>query len=470
MKILTGFLLVAALVAAVFLRFHHLDVTPFHADEAVQAFIFQDLLEAGHYQYDPHHYHGPLPHYVNWLWMKAAGHKTLLDLTETDFRILPALAGCLLVVAIAAAAYASGNLLAAIVAALLAATSPLLVFFSRFGLHEMLFALCGFLASWAALALLQKPALGRAAVFGGLVALTAACKETWIFLALAWLVAAAVVLATKRCRPTRQLVRCLAVAVGVFLVGILLLFGHGFLDFWRSYFIYETNSGHNKPLVYYARELFPQGAQWCGEPWLWLAAICLAGWLGWGKAKEPFPLPAQFLGLCGVVTLVIFSLIPYKTPWLMVLPMALCLPAAAWLCVQHGKSPAARALIMAMVAALLVWQTRCTWLVSQKRFWDAGIPLVYSPSSLNAPKLRAFLLKTAAGQPIAVFGRDYWPLPWYLRGFKVGYFDTPQERGNFGVLIYGGENLNAKVSGTGIQESLWGVRTDYLVRTVTWPK
>ncbi len=115
----------------------------------MQAAIFQDLLEKGKYQYDPHHYHGPLPHYLNVAWMRPAGYKTLAELSEWQFRILPIAAGSALVLAVALLLWRHDRM-GAILAALLGATSPMLIFFSRFGLHESLFALCGFLASWAA--------------------------------------------------------------------------------------------------------------------------------------------------------------------------------------------------------------------------------------------------------------------------------------------------------------------------------
>ena len=154
----------------------------------------------------------------------------------------------------------------------------------------------------------------------------------------------------------------------------------------------------------------------------------------------------------------------------MVLPVALCLPAVSWLCVQHGRSRPAAVVIMGILGALLVWQTFCAWTVSQKKFWDSRIPLVYSPSSPNVPKLRDYLLTSCGSdQPIAVFGKDYWPLPWYLREFgKVGYFDNPQDRGDFAAFVFCGDHLDKRVSGTGNQEAIWGIRTDYLARTVVF--
>jgi predicted membrane-bound mannosyltransferase len=69
-----------------------------HADEAVQAYIFADLLEHGKYRYDPVHYHGPLPHFINLPLMRALGVQKLDALQPWQFRLQPVFAGLLLVV------------------------------------------------------------------------------------------------------------------------------------------------------------------------------------------------------------------------------------------------------------------------------------------------------------------------------------------------------------------------------------
>lgn len=444
---------------AIFLRSHRIEAMPFHADEAVQAFIFQDLLEKGEYKYDPLHYHGPLPHYLNVLWMGAAGFKKMEELSEWQFRLLPVLAGAGLLIALISF-LRRRDFRTVILAVLLAGTAPMLVFFSRMGLHESLFVLCGFLATWAGVAFLQKPDWGRAFCWGALTALVAANKETWVFFAISWGVAAAVSGLFRWC-----VFRYAPLTVGIFLLTVLVLFGsNGFLDFWRSYVVYETNPGHEKPFWYYSEILLPNG-KWCGEPWLWLAVI---GGIGLLRRRQlrGMPKDISFFAVSGLSSILLFSMVPYKTPWLMMLPLALCLPAAAWILARYLEGPLrwpASLVILFMVG----WQINCAWTVSQKRFFDERIPLVYSPSSYQMPTLRAYLQEVSRGRPIAVIGTDYWPLPWYLRGFpQVAYFNepselTPQEYSVY--LLCNREMDRAVPSG---EERLWGVRTDYLMRSV----
>ncbi len=471
----------AVLASACFLRTWRLDAAPFHADEAVQAVIFQDLLEHGKYRYDPRHYHGPLPHWVNAAWMKPAGLRTLADLQEWHFRLLPAAAGLGLVFAVMAALWKISRP-AALTAGMFAATSPVLVFFSRFGLHESLFALMGFLASMAAFLLLRHPSLARGVLLGALTALAAACKETWVFLIPAWGLAA---LASGVAHPIamKKLVVPSLAAAGVFFVSLVLLFGGpaGFADFWRSYWVYETQAGHHKAFWYYFSVLVPKGTWWCGEPWIWLALFALAI-PAVAPSKNPdagtsapqlplrtIPKPLRFLAITGLMVLLILSFIPYKTPWLLMLPLALCLPAAGFAAARTAVCGKWGVLVFVLFAAAISWQAQCAWSVSQKRHWDARIPLVYSPSSHDMPRFRAYLQKAAAGKSIAVIGSGYWPLPWYLRGFpNVGYFAEPPA--GFDVFLFCGPMSESAVPSITGEERLWGVRTDYLMRSVLKPE
>lgn len=448
--------LLLVIAGAFFLRAWRIEAAPFHADEAVQAAIFQDLLEKGKYAYDPHHYHGPLPHYLNIAWMRAVGYKTLAELDEWQFRVLPVAAGVLLIVAVTLSLWREDRL-AAVLAAILAGTSPMLVFFSRFGLHESLFVLCGFVATWAAVSFLQRPGWASAALWGALTALTAAGKETWVFFAVAWLLAAFASGLFKL-----RLLRYAPAGLGAFLIVVVLLFGgEGFLSFWRSYFVYETDAGHEKPFWYFLSVIGPS-FRWCGEPWFWLS---LLGLLVFGTRLPAMPMKARFAGLSGLLSLVLFSFVPYKTPWLLMLPLTLCLPAAGWIFAQGDTLR--RALTLLAFAALVVWQTLCVWQLNQRQFWDSRIPLVYSPSSYQMPTFRKYLQKANGDRTIAVLGTNYWPLPWYLRGFsQVGYFEEVPANLPPGYSTYLLCDEAMEKTGPVGEERLWGVRTDYLMKSL----
>lgn len=447
------------LAGALFLRTWRIEATPFHADEAVQAAIFQELLEEGRHQYDPRHYHGPLPHYFNWAWIRACGHASLSTLQEWHFRLLPALAGCGLVLAVIVLSV-QRHPRAALVAGAFAATSPALVFFSRFGIHESLFVLCGFLAVWAGCAMIAAPGWRPAILTGLLFALTAACKETWIFLAFACLGAALIggdLPLLKRMIFEKW--QAILLAALVFCAAIFVLFGGpgGFGNFWRSYAIYENDPQHNKPVWHYLASLWPKPGFGAGEPWLFLGAAALGLRLFSRNAPDR---PERFFGLAGLIFLIVLSLIPYKTPWLMSLPLALMMPLAGW---TLTNGPGRSTLIAVVVAAVVAWQGLAAWRLSQKSSWDSRIPLVYSPSSRDLPRLQDYVEKLDLKGPVAVVGSDYWPLPWYLRRLpEVGYFQKMPPPGRFGLTILSGENSPASPEG---ETGLWGLRENVFLQT-----
>ena len=152
-------------------------------------------------------------------------------------------------------------------------------------------------------------------------------------------------------------------------------------------------------------------------PWGWAAAwlavfalarsgLSLAGWRSPHEADLP----------CLVAFLVfLFHLaLPYKTPWLLLLvfslPLTLALP---YLLV--GRTVRALVLTPALVTVALMAQASLS---------------SHSPTIseiLHFQKKVANLAKAYGDKfKIAVDGGHYWPLPYYLRAYQVGYGDFPQ--------------------------------------------
>jgi hypothetical protein len=160
-----------------------------------------------------------------------------------------------------------------------------------------------------------------------------------------------------------------------------------------------------------------------------LLAVSLAPW-GWAAAwLSVFALARSGLSLvrwrsrhevdlpCLVAVLVfLFHLaLPYKTPWLMLLvfslPLTLALP---YLLAGRAWRPAALALGLASIAFVARKP-----LSSHSRTNDLELGL-FRHGVANIAK--------AYGDKfyIAVEGGHYWPLPYYLRTYRVGYGEFPQ--------------------------------------------
>ena len=152
-------------------------------------------------------------------------------------------------------------------------------------------------------------------------------------------------------------------------------------------------------------------------PWGWAAAwlavfalarsgLSLARW----RSRHEADLPC----LVGFLVFLFHLALPYKTPWLLLLvfslPLTLALP---YLLV--GRTLRAVVLAPALVTVALMAQS----------------PLS-SHSRTSSPvfhfQVRVANLAKAYGDKfyIAVEGGHYWPLPYYLRQYKVGFSDFPQ--------------------------------------------
>jgi uncharacterized protein (TIGR03663 family) len=185
-----GWLAVVAVAGA--LRLPGLDRRPMHPDEANQAWKTGLLWQTGLYRYDPAEHHGPTLYYLTLPVLWLAGPADFAQTTETHYRLVPALAGLGLVAAVLLLRNVLGDG-PVLWAAGLTALSPVMVFYSRYYIQEMLLVLftLGVLGSVPRWRQASSPtgAVVWAAICGGLVGLMAATKETWT-LALAAMAAA----------------------------------------------------------------------------------------------------------------------------------------------------------------------------------------------------------------------------------------------------------------------------------------
>lgn len=431
------------LLLAASLRFHDLGSRPLHADEATGARITARMMETDDYRFDPKHYHGPTLGLVGGASATLASSTGWRDLRITPLRVVTSAAGLLLVMLplLARRRFGDGPALAA---ALFLATSPLLVYFSRMYIHEMLLALFGGLALWQATG-------SRFRWLAGLwVGLMFATKETFAISMMAWGGAAALVyLMEKRgridlaevwrnCGRDVLVASAIAAAVGFAFYTQGFRYWQGAVDAVRTYFVYEPVGGHDKPFGWYALlMLWPTergGFRW-GE-----TVVALVALVAVAVSLRPRAMPRQavlavrFLAISAVFHWLIYSLISYKTPWLMVLPwahvallagFAVCHPALGS---RRGLQAVAAALLLVVAGAQLAQTARSSFRFAS----DARNPYAYPASSSDLATLESWVtaLDEAADyqsvEPIIVVGGDYWPLPWYLRRHQqVGYYTAP---------------------------------------------
>ena len=443
------------LVAAAFLRFQQIDRRPFHADEAVQAYQTWRLLRGEGYTYDPADRHGPLLYYAAAGLAKTAGWSPA-TLNESRLRSLTLLAGLATLALILAHADKLGRSTVLIGAALLA-VAPLAVIYDTYFIQEAGFCLLTWALFFAALQWWDQPGFAGAVIIGALAGLMQATKETSVlhFAALGAALMTARWTVLGGTRPPDGFSRAgmaetrpeagfhlkkinhglTALLTAVF---IYVLFYSAFFTRWAgvtdgllSYFNYAARaagSAHDQPWYYYFSMLWPhsrEGVHW-GEPLLLLVALIGAGFAFTRGASLTHRAVAVFT----LTLLLLYSIIPYKTPWLLLTPYVGLTVLAGFGAVQLVAWLPGKFAHYAPVSIGLVLVVACVWwnFPALSRYAnDERNPYVYQPTSGDLVRLVTTVAAMPADRKISVISPDHaWPLPWYWRERALtGYFSTP---------------------------------------------
>jgi uncharacterized protein (TIGR03663 family) len=426
---------IGVIVTAVFLRFDDLSSRPFHADEATGAKITALRMadDGGHF--DPKHYHGPILADMGRLACWLRGESGWREMSKFTLRLVPAVVGVLVVILPWFCRRRFGQY-PCLVAAGFLATSPLLVYYSRMYIHELLLVFCGIAAL---VSVVVKPKWGLPGVFIGLMF---AAKESFAISLIAWASALAWMLVENRKRlDVRQWIAdwrvwgipllFSGVAAGIVAVAFYtqgFRYGQGAIDAVKTFFVYKTVSGHEKPFGYYAELLlWPQHA---AGIWWFGTSVALLGCIAYVSTfllsvDDRTRWAIRFLAYSAVGHFAIYSLIGYKTPWLACLPWAhVCLLAGFSVVMMPMWRRSMQFAMVACIGVCLVTQLRQTRYATGRLASDVRNPFAYVPTRKDIEDLDVWLQKLRVVDPehpidqIAVVGQGYWPLPWYLREFQ----------------------------------------------------
>jgi uncharacterized protein (TIGR03663 family) len=466
---------VALLVCATALglRLPALVARPMHADEAVQAVRLVDFI-GGNYKYDPNEFHGPALYVFAAPIALLQGKATLASLNETDLRLASVLAGVGTIVLLFFLRDAFG-IPAIAVAGAIVAVSPAFAFYSRYFIHESLMVFLTLATLVSLWRYRRRHNHGWAIAAAAFFALLYSTKTTWIIAAVA-AIAAALVTAVWQRRAPRGTLSDPAhprgpwwqwpAALALFAIIVVLLFSDflrqpgGIGDSIRT-FVPSLDRGlgrnadaaiHVHPWYFYLQELLylnPAGppVHWSAffshpSAPIWshgmVALLALVGAAAaFGRHVDGVRIEAlRFLLVFTVLLWLMYSLIPYKTPWLVLtplLPLTMLAGVGAVVLWQRVSQRLGRALFMAALAgglANLAWQSCAANFVFAS---DPQNPYVYAHTSNDIFNLADRVRAIAAvdpdhnSLPIDVVGDGIWPLPWYLRQYPhTGYWrDLP---------------------------------------------
>jgi uncharacterized protein (TIGR03663 family) len=467
-------------IAGLWLRTYHLSLRPMHSDEANQGVKTGELLEHGRYAFDPHDHHGPTLYYaalpIAWL----RGESTLAALSETSLRLVPAIAGTVSILLLAALAAPLGRWTSLAAAAFLA-LSPPAVYYSRYFIQETLLVTFT-LSALVSLFRWWRSGDARWAIGAGLsIGLMQATKAS----APLFLLAAVIAFLVVRPGPPASVRRARDFFLGL-IAAILIagLFYSSFGTHWSglrdALSVYAPaahrvlgDTGHEKPWWYYLR-LFgwhrEGGLLWqqLGFSALAVCGLVLALRKHSDEDEKINGLTERQLArwaaaYFGIVALVL-SATPYKTPWHAIhLVPGLALLAASAL--NAFPSWRRATIVTGVVLAMQFSQVK---LAAFFRPTDVRNPYAYVHSSPDVVKFRTLVQQALirdASAVVRVIGEEYWPIPWYLRGMqRVGYWTTPPDDCDGAIVLATGAQADAvrqRLRGS-YRETLLGLRPGVL--------
>jgi uncharacterized protein (TIGR03663 family) len=517
------------LLAAVFcclifkMRVTQLEQRPMHGDEANQAVRAGTLLEQGVYHYDPADHHGPVLYYAALPFCRAST-RVFAETTEFNFRLVPLFFSMLTLLLMLGLYRSDGRGLfstpmGAFIAVALVAVSPAMNYYSRFFIQETM--LVTFLTGILVCAVRYVgPISSRAkmAYAGGLgcsLGLALATKETVVLSIAAGALALVLTCGFKRIRDAWCWRDALIVVGGAGVVAF--LFYSSFLTYPRgaydavfstigTYFKRATAvPEHQHAWNFYLKFLFGwrygKGPVWSevGVLVIPIGVAVLAPVIRWGVAMKnqaaddltPQMRWTLFVACyTGVLTL-LYSAIPYKTPWcILSFLQGFLLLAAVGIDMLHHELRHSKkwGFIVGTIGVILLYGGVGYLLnlrleKSRKACFtysaDIRNPYVYAHTGMDAMKLvesieHAAMMKKGQGMyeisiAIAAPASDYWPLPWYLRKYtNVGYWssvaDIPAEF-KPDILIVSADqgDQTERCIGKNAQSNFFGIRPGTLL-------
>jgi uncharacterized protein (TIGR03663 family) len=437
-----------------FYRLPNLEWRPLHTDEAILGVKLADYWQSGQFHYDPKDYHGPGLHQTSMLWGKLTGWGEPSTWSESDLRGVAVLCGIGVMLCGFFFADALGRHGVAL-ALLMTAVSPMMVFYSRYFIMEMLLTLLAAVALGSFWRFSQGGT--RLWLLGGGAALgfAHATKETFILNVAAALVGGSVVwffLGGFEPQKSNSLSlgyggkkKAIRAPWAWVLVSALVVsvasYSNGFQDWqavqdsfltYASYIQRGEGSGHEKPWFYYLQLLVwrKDGLIWSEAMLVFLGALgMIYAFLGQHRNTGHQAL-LVFLSTYTLALIGIYSVIPYKTPWCILSAQhALTLLAgagAAWLWTMMSGGVARLLYKLALGAGIYFLCAQSKFATHEYRA-DQRNPYAYSHTTTDLLRLvgdvRRLAIESGEGFQAQVINRDSgWPLPWYWRALPhIGY-------------------------------------------------
>lgn len=416
------------LVSAAF-RFWDLGLKPPHFDEGINGHFVITIWRDGFYSYDPTNFHGPLFFYICHL------GEILFGRGVESFRIMNAALSLGLVFSVYQLRQYLGR--TAIAAAWILAVSPAFTFYGRYAIHETLFILGQVFFVYGRFMWFGQPSRRAMTWMAAGLVILIATKETFFIFVGTWIIAEFAIWFLERLEKSRnpwtrwstleprekKKLRLEGVGIG-FLSALILaalysgFFEHtqGFVDFFRAFDFWshtgQKGNGHEKPFFYWIQTMGRY-------EWAFLLGLVVAAYGSICLRFENRKL--RILLLVGIGQWLAYSLIPYKTPWLILnfWPLAFLLLPSTGRAVSKGMARTKYLFYFVLLAlgAVAVSQSLS---LNFEHYADSKEPYVYVQTTTDYSRVMDVLRKKLAQSPdvrngsIIVMIQDPWPLPYDL--------------------------------------------------------
>lgn len=441
------------LLISILFRFSSLDMRPMHTDEAVHAIKFGALLENGFYRYDKNEYHGPTLNYFTLIpaWLKS--RKTLSSLDESTLRIIPVCAGIGMILLLFLLLKGFGFRFIIIIS-FITAISPLLIYYNRYYIQESLLVFFTFGSIVSMYRFIRAKKIGWLIGTGIFLGLMHATKETSLISISIMIISFCITLFIrfkKREEVRKYLISYKAwhviLIAGTALIISMLFYSSffsnpkGIPDSFVTYKLYFTKAGSNEhhlhPWYYYLQLLaFSESPSKMIRSEFWILLASCFGLFNLIRNRKTNSIDYYlilFIGIYTLILMIIYSAIPYKTPWSMMgfyhglLIMAGFGIFQLFAIIVKLRYRIITGLLISTCGLHLIIQA---YTLNFKSPSDPFNPYAYAHTGYDIYNIVFRIDSVALSNPqgynlpvdIIFPGHDYWPLPWYLRDFKnVGY-------------------------------------------------
>lgn len=400
-------------------RFAFLEERVLHHDEGVNYFFADKIISGEGFKYNPFDYHGPFYFFA------IALSFLIFGISEFSLRFPAVLFGVLL--ALTPFLFRIGERREKYFISIFLLLSPSILYYSRYSIHEISFVFFSLVAIYYFSKILEKGNLEHLPIFAGAVAFLFIIKETVIiFLGVFFVMGMINWKRIKELKFKKNFGTILFSAL-IFILIYASFFTSFFTNFWgfgdsfKGFMPWMERGvneiGHDKPFFYYINLILKYEL-----PILLLALLGIFYIFGGYKRKDKNIFIAS-IGVWFVFGILIYSLIPYKTPWLIInftTPMAF-LGGFALARIWEKWKVFSLIILVVSIVYLGYFSLNTSFIRAESN------DFAYVHTDRNILNLVGKINENyKEGDRILIVSEKYWPLPFYLRGKSVNYLDSEE--------------------------------------------